>query len=101
MVALLVIALIVAAAELIHIARKIDQDALQQSHFLVGKALQAQHDWMNRSIVDYAFWGDAYAHLNRQVDLDWAYTQANLGPSLYKDFDYEMVLIISERTILL
>ena len=95
MVALLVIALIVAAAALIHIARKIDQDALQQSHFLVGKALQAQHDWMNRSIVDYAFWGDAYVHLNRQVDLDWAYTRQNFGPTLYHDLGFDGVFVIS------
>ncbi|CJL64224.1 CHASE4 domain [Streptococcus pneumoniae] len=95
MVALLVAAIVAAAFAVVHIARKIDQDALQQSRFLAGKALQAQHEWMNRSIVDYAFWGDAYVHLNQQVDVNWAFTQANLGPSLYKDFDYEAVLVIT------
>ena len=95
MVALLVAALVAAALALINIARHIDRDALAQSQFLASKALQAQHDWMNRSIVDYAFWGDAYRHLNGQPDTDWAYTQANLGPSLYKDFDYEAVLVIN------
>ncbi len=95
MVALLVVALLVAAVAVIHIARRIDQDALQQSRFLVGKALQSQHEWMTRSIADYAFWGDAYVHLNRRVDLDWAYEQANMGPSLYKDFGYDAVLLIS------
>ncbi|MCX4198752.1 hypothetical protein OMR07_27495, partial [Methylobacterium organophilum] len=93
MVALLVAAIVAAAFAVIHIAREIDQDALQQSRFLTGKALQAQHDWMNRSIVDYAFWGDAYVHLSKQVDVDWAYAQANLGPSLYKDFGYDAVLV--------
>ncbi len=95
MVALLVAAIVAAAFAVIHIAREIDQDALQQSRFLTGKALQAQHDWMNRSIVDYAFWGDAYVHLSKQVDVDWAYAQANLGPSLYKDFGYDAVLVIT------
>ncbi|MGW8171451.1 MAG: bifunctional diguanylate cyclase/phosphodiesterase [Stutzerimonas stutzeri] len=95
MVALLVAAIVAAAFAVVHIARKIDQDALQQSRFLAGKALQAQHEWMNRSILDYAFWGDAYVHLNQQVDVNWAFTQANLGPSLYKDFDYEAVLVIT------
>ena len=95
MVALLVAAIVAAAFAVVHIARKIDQDALQQSRFLAGKALLAQHEWMNRSIVDYAFWGDAYVHLNQQVDVNWAFTQANLGPSLYKDFDYEAVLVIT------
>lgn len=95
MVALLVAAIVAAAFAVVHIARKIDQDALQQSRFLAGKALQAQHEWINRSIVDYAFWGDAYVHLNQQVDVNWAFTQANLGPSLYKDFDYEAVLVIT------
>ncbi|EXF43505.1 sensory box protein [Pseudomonas sp. BAY1663] len=95
MVALLVVALAAAAVAVVHIARRIDHDALEQSHFLAGKALQAQHDWMNRSIVDYAFWGDAYVHLNGQVDVDWAYVQANLGPSLYRDFGYEAVLVVN------
>ncbi|MCQ4294775.1 EAL domain-containing protein [Pseudomonas stutzeri] len=95
MVALLVVAIVAAAFAVIHIARRIDQDALQHSHFLVSKALQAQHDWINRSIVDYAFWGDAYVHLSKQVDTGWAYSQANLGPSLYKDFHYEAVLVIT------
>ena len=95
MVALLVAAIVAAAFAIAHIARKIDQDALQQSHFLASKALQAQHDWMNRSIVDYAFWGDAYLHLSKQVDANWAYAQANLGLSLYKDFGYEAILVIT------
>ncbi len=95
MVALLVIALVAAALAVIHIARRIDQNALQQSHFLTSKALQVQHDWMERSIADYAFWGDAYAHLNKQVDVAWAFNQANLGPSLYKDFSYDAVLVIT------
>lgn len=95
MVALLVLALVVAALAVVHIARRIDQNALQQSHFLTSKALQAQHDWMKRSIADYAFWGDAYAHLNTRVDVDWAFSQANLGPSLYKDFGYDAVLVVT------
>src|SRR3546814_16122947 len=50
---------------------------------------------MNRHVADNAFWGDAYANLSKQVNLNWAYDQANLGPSLYEDFGYEAVFVVN------
>jgi PAS domain S-box-containing protein len=91
---LLAVALLAAAVAVIHIARTIDHDALTQERFLAGKAFEAHMSGMNRHVADNAFWGDAYAHLSKQVDLDWAYDQANLGPSRYEDFGYEAVLVV-------
>lgn len=91
---LLAVALLAAAAAVIQIARTIDRDALTQEHYLAGKAFEAHLRGMSRHIADNAFWGDAYANLSKQVNLDWAYDQANLGPSLYDDFGYDAVLVV-------
>lgn len=94
MIALLVFALLAAATALVQIATRLDRDALDQSRFLAGMALDAQQRWIQRANVDNAFWGDAYANLHRETNLDWAYHQENLGPTLYRDFGYEAVLVI-------
>ena len=85
---LLAVALLAAAVAVIQIARTIDSDALVREHFLTGKAFEAHRRGMSRHVADNAFWGDAYANLSTRVNLDWAYEQANLGPSLYEDFGY-------------
>jgi len=94
MIGLLAFALLAAATALVQIATRLDRDALDQSRFLAGMALDAQQRWIQRANVDNASWGDAYANLHRQTNLDWAYHQENLGPTLYRDFGYEAVLVI-------
>lgn len=94
MIGLLAFALLAAATALVQIATRLDRDALDQSRFLAGMALDAQQRWIQRANVDNAFWGDAYANLHRETNLDWAYHQENLGPTLYRDFGYEAVLVI-------
>ncbi|NKQ11867.1 CHASE4 domain-containing protein [Pseudomonas sp. SST3] len=91
---LLAAALLAAAIAVIQIARTIDRDALTQEHYLAGKAFEAHLLGMSRHVADNAFWGDAYANLSKQVNLDWAYDQANLGPSLHEDFGYDAVLVV-------
>jgi len=91
---LLAATLLAAAIALIQFARTIDHDALTREHFLVGKAFETLMTSMSRQVADNAFWGDAYANLSKQVNLNWAYEQENLGPSLYNDFGYEAVLVI-------
>src|SRR3546814_1751492 len=89
------VALLAAAVAVIQIASTIDQDAVTQERFLAGKAFEAHMSGMNRHVADNAFWGDAYANLSKQVNLNWAYDQANLGPSLYEDFGYEAVFVVN------
>ncbi len=92
---LLAVALLAAAIAVIQIARTIDHDALAQERFLAGKVFEAHQRSMSRHVADNGFWGDAYANLSKAVNLDWAYDQANLGPSLYDDFGYDAVLVIN------
>ncbi|AOE85111.1 bifunctional diguanylate cyclase/phosphodiesterase [Pseudomonas sp. TCU-HL1] len=92
--ALLVMGFILIAAFLVKIALSQNEQALEQSVFYAEKALKARQEYQLRSIGDYAFWGDAYQHLHSRVDIEWAFTRRNLGPSLYEDFGYEGVFVI-------
>lgn len=95
MIALLTLALLVAAIAVVQIATRIDRDAVSQGRFLAGKVVEAQQRWMVRSIVDYAFWGEAYANLSATTNLEWAYERANFGPSLFRDYGYEGALLVN------
>ncbi|MGM3388354.1 EAL domain-containing protein [Stutzerimonas stutzeri] len=94
---LLAVALLAAAAAVIHIAWTIDRDALVRERFLAERAFETHLEGMNRHIADNAFWGDAYANLSSRTNLDWAYDQQNLGPSLFEDFGYEAVFVIDAQ----
>jgi diguanylate cyclase (GGDEF)-like protein/PAS domain S-box-containing protein len=93
--ALLLVLFVVASAALVQIALRQNTQALEQSHFYVEKATEARQKSILAIIGDYAFWGDAYHHLHATVDLDWAYTRQNMGPSLFEDFALEGVFVIA------
>ena len=92
---LLALAFSLMAVVLVRIALGQNELALEQSTFYAEKALKARQESQLRSISDYAFWGDAYKHLHAQVDIEWAYTRRNLGPSLFEDFGYEGIFVIA------
>ncbi|MGH8354943.1 MAG: CHASE4 domain-containing protein, partial [Pseudomonas sp.] len=92
---LLVTAIVITAIALVQIARNQDRQARAQSLFFANKAIEARKQNMALTIGDYAFWGDAYQHLHARVDLNWAYTRQNVGPSLYQDFAYEGVFVVA------
>lgn len=79
---------------LLQIATSLDREALQRTTKAVETALASRRLALERTIVDYAAWGEAYRHLNASTDLDWAYTRGNLGASLYADFEIDGVLVV-------
>ncbi|MDX1370460.1 EAL domain-containing protein [Pseudomonas sp.] len=93
--ALLLVLFVVASAALVQIALQQNTRALEQSLFYVEKATQVRQKSILATIGDYAFWGDAYQHLHATVDLEWAYTRQNLGPSLFDDFAFEGVFVVA------
>ncbi len=95
MATLLVLAFVLMATFLVRISLGQNEQALEQSTFYAEKALKARQENLLRSIGDYAFWGDAYQNLHSRVDIEWAYTRRNLGPSLFEDFGYEGVFVIA------
>lgn len=50
---------------------------------------------MRSHLKDNAEWGDAYKHLHLNTDVHWAWDKQNLGKSLYDNFGYEGVFVLS------
>jgi diguanylate cyclase (GGDEF)-like protein/PAS domain S-box-containing protein len=95
--ALLLALFVFASVALVHIARSQNQAASQQSLFYVNTALENRRKSLLASVLDYAFWGDAYGHLHADLDLDWAYARKNLGPTLFDHFGYEALFVVDAR----
>lgn len=91
---LLMLSLLASVATLVHLARSQDQQARIHTQFFAEKALQGRRESLQRSLIDNAFWGDAYLHMNGQVDIDWAYKRQNLGPTLFETFGYEGLFVL-------
>ncbi|WP_350616070.1 EAL domain-containing protein [Pseudomonas sp. HY7a-MNA-CIBAN-0227] len=79
---------------IVYIASKQDHEAEAQSYFYAGKAVQSLEKSILLTIKDYAFWGDAYDHLHRRVDTDWAFVRQNVGSTLYDDFGFQGLFVI-------
>lgn len=97
MAALLVLLFVVASLGLVQIALQQNTRATQQSLFYVDKAIQAREKSILATLSDYAYWGEAYRNLHVTVDIEWAYTRQNLGPSLFEDFVYEGVFVVDAQ----
>lgn len=80
---------------LVYIALDQNLSAEQHNRLDIEKALQSLDSNARTTLKDYALWGDAYQHLHLQVDLDWAYTRQNFGPTLYHDLGFDGVFVIS------
>jgi diguanylate cyclase (GGDEF)-like protein/PAS domain S-box-containing protein len=80
---------------LIYLAHDLDRNEELESAFYTQKAVRALEKAISATVKDYAFWGDAYKHLHAAVDTDWAYVRQNVGPTLYGDFGYQGVFVIS------
>lgn len=92
---------LLASVLLIYIAFEQNRDAETRSRFYTEKAVQSLEKSVSLTIKDYAFWGDAYEHLHKQVDIDWAFERQNIGPTLYSSFGFQGVFVIdpADRTV--
>jgi diguanylate cyclase (GGDEF)-like protein/PAS domain S-box-containing protein len=92
---------LLASVLLIYIAFEQNRDAETRSRFYTEKAVQSFERSVSLTIKDYAFWGDAYEHLHKQVDIDWAFVRQNIGPTLYSSFGFQGVFVIdpADRTV--
>jgi diguanylate cyclase (GGDEF)-like protein/PAS domain S-box-containing protein len=85
---------LLASVLLIYIAYKQNHDAEAHSRFYTEKAVLSLEKSVRLTIKDYAFWGDAYEHLHKVVDTDWAFVRQNVGSSLFNDFGFQGVFVI-------
>lgn len=95
-VGLLAVVFMLASYLLVYIAHDLDRSEDIESEFYLRKAMQSLENSLRVTVKDYAFWGDAYRHLHLEVDSDWAYVRQNLGPTLYEDFGFQGVFVVSD-----
>lgn len=82
---------------LIYLAHDLDQTEDLEGAFYAQKAIHALEKSMRSTIRDYAFWGDAYRYLHREVNIDWAYTRQNIGPTLFSDFGIQGLFVVNDK----
>lgn len=96
-VALFTLACLIALGALFKIAHQLNHGESEKSTFYAEKALQQRLDASRQFISSYAVWDAAYQHLNGTVDKHWAYTEKNVGESLYTASGYEGVFVVDQQ----
>lgn len=95
MVSLLMGIFIIAIISLLAIKDNVNTTNDRRDEFFLKKALLTRQENIRNQLKDYAEWGAAYKHLHTTIDQAWAWDKQNLGKSLYDNFGYEGVFILS------
>ncbi|WP_242208999.1 MULTISPECIES: EAL domain-containing protein [unclassified Pseudomonas] len=97
--ALFVSGVIAATVALLGIANALDSEEINKTRFYSARALENRITASKNYITSYAYWTTAYEHLNDQVDTNWAYTEQNIGKTLFTSDGYDGVFVLDrERT---
>lgn len=86
---------LVAIISLLTVKKHVNDITDNHDKFLITKAIDKHQENILRNLKDYAEWGEAYDHLHKTIDIQWAWKRQNLGQSLYNNFGYEGVFVIS------
>ncbi|MDF2489611.1 MAG: diguanylate cyclase [Pseudomonas sp.] len=92
---LLTLVLLAASSISIYFALNLDQLEARRTAFLAQKSVESLTKSLTSVSRDYAFWGDAYRHLHKTVDPDWAFAQENIGPTLFSDFVVNGLFVVA------
>jgi len=95
--ALFVSGVIAATVALLGIANALDSEEIDKTRFYSARALENRITAAKNYITSYAYWTTAYEHLSGQVDTDWAYTEQNLGKTLFTSDGYDGVFVLSRE----
>lgn len=95
--ALFVSGVIAATVALLGIAERLDNDEINKTRFYSARALENRITASKNYITSYAYWTTAYEHLSGQVDTDWAYTEQNLGKTLFTSDGYDGVFVLNRE----
>ncbi|VVP24997.1 hypothetical protein PS896_04046 [Pseudomonas fluorescens] len=95
--ALFVSGVIAAAVALLGIAERLDSEEINKTRFYSARALENRITASKNYITSYAYWTTAYEHLSGQVDTDWAYTEQNLGKTLFTSDGYDGVFVLNRE----
>lgn len=95
MATLLIGIFVIAIISLLVIKNNVNTLTDKHAEFLLRKALDTRQLSLRSHLKDNAEWGDAYKHLHIKNDFSWAWDKQNLGKSLYNNFGYEGVFVLS------
>lgn len=95
--ALFVSGVIAAAVALLGIAERLDSEEVNKTRFYSARALENRITASKNYITSYAYWTTAYEHLSGQVDTNWAYTEQNLGKTLFTSDGYDGVFVLNRE----
>lgn len=94
---LFIVGVIAAIGTLLGIAARLDREDVEQNRFYTARALENRISTSKSYITSYADWTTAYEHLHNQVDTDWAYTQQNIGKTLFTTDGYDGVFVLDRQ----
>ena len=77
--ALFVAGVIAAISTLLGIAKSLDAKDLEQNQFYSVRAVENRVTTSKNYITSYAYWTRAYEALSGPIDVNWAYTEQNMG----------------------
>jgi diguanylate cyclase (GGDEF)-like protein/PAS domain S-box-containing protein len=97
--ALFVTGVIAASVALLGIANRLDREEVEETGFYSARALENRITASKNYISSYAYWTTAYEHLGDPLDTNWAYTEQNVGKTLFTSDGYDGVFVLDrERT---
>lgn len=97
--ALFVAGVIAASVALLGIANRLDTEEISKTRFYSARALENRMTASKNYISSYANWTTAYEHLSNRVDINWAFTEQNVGKTLFTNDGYDGVFVLDrERT---
>ncbi|WP_404841929.1 CHASE4 domain-containing protein [Citrobacter youngae] len=73
----------------------ISESAWEEMTCLFAPSLTNRQEKIRTNLMDNADWGEAYNNLHKQVNVKWAWDSQNLGESLYTNYQYEGVFVLS------
>ncbi|MFJ2682213.1 EAL domain-containing protein [Pseudomonas sp. NPDC087342] len=94
MAILFIVGVCMVVGALFSIATGLDAEDINDTRFYTARALENRITASKNYITSYAFWTSAYDHLNGEVDTDWAYTQQNMGKTMFSSDGYEGVFVL-------
>lgn len=95
MLLVLVGGFMISFATLLYVSNELDYRDDVRSKALLSKAFNFRQDAIRTQLSDYADWGDTYRNLHQQLNMEWAWQKQNLGRSLYNNFGYEGVFLVT------
>ncbi len=95
--ALFVAGVIAAISTLLGIANTLDAKDLEQNQFYSVRAVENRITTSKNYITSYAYWTRAYEALSGPIDLDWAYTEQNMGKTMFTTDGYDGVFVLDRN----